>query len=184
VLDLRPHDLGVHPIGSVEERRTTAHALLDQLKYLPGAQRSARADAIASMVGDALPDSLMMSSDQVRALAAAGIEIGAHTVSHPILTALSEDEARREIVDARQQLSTLLSKPVALFAYPNGKPDVDFSPRDVALVKEAGFSAAFTTARSVAKRDTDRHRIPRFTPWDRSDTRFAVRLAQNARGRM
>jgi peptidoglycan/xylan/chitin deacetylase (PgdA/CDA1 family) len=107
--------------------------------------------------------------------------IGAHTVTHPILACTSDSAARHEIVASKRALEEQLGAPVGLFAYPNGKPGRDYSAAHVAMVREAGFDAAFSTAWGVASRTSDPFQLPRFTPWDRAPWRFGVRLAQNLR---
>ena len=47
------------------------------------------------------------------------------------------------------------------------------------MVKELGFEAAVTTAWGVSRRSSDRHQLPRFTPWDRGRLAFGLRLAKN-----
>ena len=69
---------------------------------------------------------------------------------------------------------------IDLFAYPNGKVEQDYRLEHAALARQAGFKAAFTTMRGVAQAGADLYQIPRFTPWDKSPSRFAVRLAANA----
>ena len=69
--------------------------------------------------------------------------------------------------------------PVMLFAYPNGKPGRDYGPRDVELVKEAGFDAAMSTIGGVADHRSDLFQLPRFSPWDGSPRRFGLRLLVN-----
>ena len=53
----------------------------------------------------------------------------------------------------------------------------DYGPRDVALVRAAGFIGAVTTAWGAARPDTDAFELPRFLPWDRSMLRFGLRSA-------
>jgi peptidoglycan/xylan/chitin deacetylase (PgdA/CDA1 family) len=182
VVDLRDRGLGVHPIRDAGERRRAAEALLAQLKYLPGDARQDAVERVAAVCPTPLPDDLMLTTEQLRELARAGVSIGAHTQSHPILANLDEQAARREIEEGRRQLASRVAQPIELFAYPNGKPGTDFLPRDVALVRDAGFAAAVTTARGVARTASDVMQLPRFTPWDRSSARFGVRLAQNMLG--
>ena len=80
----------------------------------------------------------MMRSEQVRELHRAGMEIGAHTVHHPILTSLSPTEAKYEISEGRKQLQSIIDAPVDMFAYPNGKPDHDYDHCHVFLVRDWG----------------------------------------------
>jgi glycosyltransferase involved in cell wall biosynthesis len=93
--------------------------------------------------------------DGVRALAAAGVEIGGHTVTHPILPRTAPDRARDEIAAGRAQIEAALGRPVTAFAYPNG----DHDDATVRLVREAGFAWAFTV--SDAPWDGDPLRLPR-----------------------
>jgi peptidoglycan/xylan/chitin deacetylase (PgdA/CDA1 family) len=181
-LDLRDAGLGIHPIRDVAERRRAAESLLAQLKYLPGEARRAATERVAAACPAELPGDLMLTTDQLRELARAGVTIGAHTSTHPILARVDDQEARREIEEGRRQLASRIAQPIELFAYPNGKPGTDFLPRDVELVRQAGFTAAVTTARGVARAAADVMQLPRFTPWDRSSARFGVRMAQNMLG--
>jgi peptidoglycan/xylan/chitin deacetylase (PgdA/CDA1 family) len=135
--------------------------------------------AVAKASGATLPDDLMMSSAQVRAMHAQGMDIGGHTVNHPILTRLPLAQARHEIEAGKQRLEALIGAPLRSFAYPNGRPGEDFADEHVQLARELGFECAVTTAWGVSDPTTDRHRLRRFTPWDRSRIGFGLRLARN-----
>jgi peptidoglycan/xylan/chitin deacetylase (PgdA/CDA1 family) len=111
------------------------------------------------------------------------MQIGAHTVSHPILECSKDLQARWEISHSKRVLETCLRQPVELFAYPNGRPNQDYSARHVAMVREAGFLAAVSTASGVASPAADLLQLPRFTPWDRSRLRFGLRMLGNLRKR-
>ena len=169
----------VLPLASVAERRRAIATTLAAVKYLPPARRLDVVDAFARLAGVRLPTDLMMSSAQVRALDAAGMQVGAHTHTHPILARLDDGAARDEIALSRDTLQALLQKPVTLFAYPNGKPGHDFTPANVEAVRALGFSAAVTTAPGAARTSTDPLQIPRFTPWDRTRWRYGARLVRN-----
>jgi peptidoglycan/xylan/chitin deacetylase (PgdA/CDA1 family) len=97
------------------------------------------------------------------------------------LTRLASPAARREIDQSRDRLTAILGEPVSLFAYPNGKPGQDYAAEHVRMVREAGFSAAVSTAWGVASTGGDVFQLPRFTPWDRRPARFALRLLLNRR---
>lgn len=175
-LDLSANGLGCFDIGSLPLRRRTISALLDALKYLPLEQRRKQVELICSASDHT---EIMMSSAQVRTLHRAGMEIGAHTVNHPILASISDRDARTEILQGREKLEHILQCPVPLFAYPNGKPGEDYGPNHVAMVKQLGFQAAVTTTRGAASSAADRFQLPRFTPWDRNALRFLLRMGQN-----
>ena len=109
------------------------------------------------------------------------MQIGAHTVSHPILAGVDIETARAEITRNREHLQQLTGSRIGLFAYPNGKPGTDYAGEHVSLVEELGFDAAVSTAWGAATAERDLVQIPRFTPWDRSRSRFGLRLMRNLR---
>jgi peptidoglycan/xylan/chitin deacetylase (PgdA/CDA1 family) len=121
----------------------------------------------------------MMTSGELRQLSQAGMCIGAHTINHPILSRISADEAWQEIQGSKDVLVDILREPVSVFAYPNGKPGTDYLPEHVQMVRDAGFSAAVSTVWGTANGQQDRYQLPRFTPWDRSKTKFGLRMARN-----
>jgi peptidoglycan/xylan/chitin deacetylase (PgdA/CDA1 family) len=104
------------------------------------------------------------------------MEIGGHTVRHPILTETPDDQARDEILRGRAALEGLIGAPVKVFAYPNGVPDRDYDLRHVAMVREAGFRCAVSTAPGPVCRGRDDFQWPRFTPWDAGDAAWFARL--------
>lgn len=167
------------PLDSVASRRAAIQAVLPSLKHLPQDVRRARVEQLATLA--ALPASAgpMMGETHVRALRDAGMEVGAHSVSHPILARLPDAEAREEIVESGQRLADILREPTRLFAYPNGKPGQDYGPEHVRMVRSAGYRGALSTSSGVAAAGADVYQLPRFTPWDRTPTRFILRLVRN-----
>jgi peptidoglycan/xylan/chitin deacetylase (PgdA/CDA1 family) len=103
-----------------------------------------------------------MTWDEVRALDAAGIDVGGHTVNHTVLANLSLSEARREIVGCRDALAEALGKAPRHFAYPNGY----HTPAVRRAVAEAGFEAAVTTEDVENVRGGDPHRLSRKVLWE------------------
>jgi peptidoglycan/xylan/chitin deacetylase (PgdA/CDA1 family) len=179
ILDLAPLGFGRLAINSHEERRRAADSILDRLKYELPKRRDEVAEEIAKRAGAELPSRLMMTSAQVKALHTAGMEVGAHTVTHPILARVSLDRARKEIVDSRARLEQITGASVRVFAYPNGRPGRDYRREHARLAQELGFEAAVSTAWGVAQPGGDLYQIPRFTPWDRPNWRFGLRLVRN-----
>jgi peptidoglycan/xylan/chitin deacetylase (PgdA/CDA1 family) len=177
--DLSSLGLGSHSLGESTSRRAAIDALIGQLKYRPVRERGALVEQLAAAMHSALPKNLMMRPAQIKRLRDEGMEIGGHTVNHPILAGLSEQEARAEIVNGKRRLEEITGTPVTLFAYPNGKPGRDYGPRDTELVRRAGFTAAVSTTAGAANRASDLFQLPRFTPWDKSPRRFGLRLLAN-----
>jgi peptidoglycan/xylan/chitin deacetylase (PgdA/CDA1 family) len=178
LLDAAALGLGTYPLHTLAERRRAIPALIGQLKYLPMAERQQQVDRLVALAGAALPEDLMMTSAQVHQLHAAGMDIGAHTVNHPILARLPDAAARDEIAAGRRALEDIIGHPVPLLAYPNGKPGEDYDARHVAMARELGFEGAVSTAWGSSRRP-DPYQLPRFTPWDRSPLRFTLRMARN-----
>ncbi|MBS0446979.1 MAG: polysaccharide deacetylase family protein [Proteobacteria bacterium] len=177
--DLLDDPAADYTLHTARERRTWLDVTIGKVKYRPIAERLALVQRIAERARVRLPDDLMMTRAQVVALRRAGMTIGAHTMSHPILATLSRDEASAEIDGSRRWLEALLDERIGLFAYPNGKPGEDYHDETVTIVKSLGFDAAVSTDWAAAHRSTDPHQLPRFTPWDRTRARFCVRMARN-----
>ncbi len=178
-LDARCIGLDTLDISTVGLRRRAIDGLLAALKYLPLEERQKRAEELAAETSRSLPSDLMMTTEQVRRLHASDMEIGAHTVTHPILSQLDPERADNEIRDGKRRLEAITENPVTLFAYPNGKPGRDYLREHVGMVKSLGFEAAVSTARGVSHAASDPFQLPRFTPWDRTPGRFVLRLFQN-----
>lgn len=177
-LDLRELGVGMHTVNDLASRCNAIAAVIAALKYRAPAERDDVSRRLVARCGK-VPDDLMMTSEQIVGLGRAGMEIGAHTVTHSLLVTLADAEARREIAESRAWLRALTGQPVRVFAYPNGKPGTDYTRRDVELVRDLGFSGAVSTAWGVGMPGSDLLQVPRFTPWDRTPTRFLMRLMHN-----
>ncbi len=174
-------DFGHHDLSTPGLRRTAIDVIIGQAKYLEPAERLRFTRFLAEAAQVDVPDDLMMRSDQVRSLRRAGMQVGAHTVSHPILAKLGDQEARHEMSHSKQHLEALLGEPVTLFAYPNGRPGDDYLPVNVAQARDCGFAAAMSTVWGTSRQGDDLFQLRRFTPWDRTRMRFGLRLAGNLR---
>lgn len=82
----------------------------------------------------------MMTEDELLGLHAAGVELGAHTVTHPNLAELGYDDCLREMTDSRDFLQELTGAPVRTFAY----PFCEYGDDAVRAARDAGFEAAVT----------------------------------------
>ncbi len=171
--------LGVLSIAALSERRAAIGRLLQAVKHRLPHEREQAVQRIEAQCDSTARTDLMMTDAQVKALHDAGMEIGGHTRTHPILYVLDAAAAQREIAAGADDLCAVTGERPCLFAYPNGVPGLDFDERHPPMVRAAGFRHAFTTQAGVATAQTDPYRLPRFTPWDRSALRFQVRMLRN-----
>lgn len=183
-VDLSP--LGIEPYAAPAsivddgDRRALIDMLLPHFKRASLERRSALLERLETWSQGAWPTDLMMSDEQVRELHTAGVEIGAHTVNHPILRQLSPEDSRTEIAQSKQYLEGVTGTPVTLFAYPNGRHGEDYDEIHVEQVRGLAFAGAVSTHAGAAGPASDPYQLQRFTPWDRTPARFAARLALNA----
>lgn len=181
LLNLTSFGLGQYPIASVEQKQAAISALIGHIKYRPVEERIAITEQIAQFANVTLPQDLMMTSEEVKAMRQAGMQIGAHTVSHPILARLTDEQARQEISGSKAYLEQLLGESIGVFAYPNGKPGEDYSPQTVEIVRSLKFDAAVSTQWGATDCKGDMFQIRRFTPWDKNRLRFGLRMLGNLR---
>jgi len=102
----------------------------------------------------------LLNGVELRQLAAAGMTVGAHTLTHPILAQLPPELAWSEIADSRTRLETALGRQVWAFAYPFGDA-ASVNPRVIAMAKQAGFDAAFMNIGGGLGASLPLHAIPR-----------------------
>ncbi|MEB3181389.1 MAG: polysaccharide deacetylase family protein [Nostocaceae cyanobacterium] len=100
------------------------------------------------------------------------VEIGAHTVTHPFLSAQSTALQRQEIQESKVYLEALLNRPVSSFAYPHG----NYSQQTLSLIREAGIEYACSTEENTVWRDSDRFQLPRFQVHNWNGEKFTQQL--------
>jgi peptidoglycan/xylan/chitin deacetylase (PgdA/CDA1 family) len=74
------------------------------------------------------------------------VTLGSHTLTHPFLPSIGDDEARREIAGSRTALEGILNRKIGLFSFPFG----GFNQRSIELCREAGYDRVFTTLPNFA----------------------------------
>jgi peptidoglycan/xylan/chitin deacetylase (PgdA/CDA1 family) len=157
-----------YPAKTPDEKARTYRALDVKLRH---ASAERRAEMIAMLETDYCVDfkaesnAAAMSWEMVRELAASDLaEIGGHTVTHPALKTLSDDEARREITEGCRIIESHTKQEIRHFAYPFGRPS-DVSDRDRALCRELGFATATTTRTGILETShkATPHDLPRIS---------------------
>lgn len=137
-------------------------AALDELVRLPG----------ISAGGD--PSARPMDADELRQLAADGrVSIGAHTLTHPVLPALSREQKVRQVELCAAQCQELVGETPRLFAYPYG----DFDAETVDVVRAAGYTMACSTREELVWQGDDPLLLPRIAVGNWSGDAFRRRLA-------
>lgn len=89
---------------------------------------------------EGFPRRRLLSPNQIRELHSKGINFGSHTLTHPLLTNLSDRELENEVCDSKRKLEDLLGAEVSCFAYPYGAVDM----RVRGAVARAGYKVALT----------------------------------------
>lgn len=120
--------------------------LVLHLKGRPDAERRAVLDELRAQVPEA-PSAHQVTAEDLRALEAAGIEVGGHSVTHPILAACDDEALEREVTVCRDQLASILGHVPRAFAYPSGRVD----DRVVEAVRSAGWEIAFAWDHALAE---------------------------------
>lgn len=177
-LDLTSIDLDVYRIDSVKKKAAAIELLLNQLKYRPTEKRWQDVNKLANLAEVDIPTDLMMTNDQIRNLHNSGMEIGGHTINHPILTQIDTKQANNEIATNKKQLENLIGNSIVSFAYPNGRPMRDYNEEHIKILKNCGYVAAVTTSWGAATSNIDLFQIPRITSWDKSSLKLILRIVK------
>ncbi len=130
-------------------------------QHLKKISNKERLGIIKSIQPDIFIKRQAMTIVQVKNIAASKyVTIGAHTVSHPILTKCEDVESFNEIKNSKIQLEDWLQSEINTFAYPNGS----FSKREVNYLDQLNFSLAFTTEEFylTPKKLSSKYELPRF----------------------
>jgi peptidoglycan/xylan/chitin deacetylase (PgdA/CDA1 family) len=129
---------------------------VELMKTFPQEEKLVHVQHLPESLGVSVPSGffkkLMMNWDQVREMQKGGIEFGAHTMHHPILTRISLDEVRAEVVGSKSRIEKELGEPVLSFAYPNGQSS-DLNDKIEKIVADSGIRAAFTLLNGPSSQD-------------------------------
>jgi peptidoglycan/xylan/chitin deacetylase (PgdA/CDA1 family) len=117
---------------------------------------------------------VLLTWQQLREFRAlSGFELGAHTLTHPLLPGCSHEDARAEIAGSAARLRTGAGVEVDQFAYPFGA----WSPSVARLVEDLGFRAAYTTHGSAISWRSSPHALPRVPVEGQAPGNFSRMLA-------
>jgi peptidoglycan/xylan/chitin deacetylase (PgdA/CDA1 family) len=118
------------------------------------------------------PTHRVLTRDQLRQLVGSGlINLGGHSVSHPVLSRLTARERRDEVVESRQFLNTVVDREVGHFAYPYG-----VAGRSRRAVRRAGYRSGWGTRAGLVSRGSHLYEMPRLYVGDWEADEFEQRL--------
>ena len=170
--------------NSTAGREAVMRGWIEQLKTIPNTELSRHVEKLPDLLDVSVADDaftgLTLSWEQVRHLAAQGVAMGSHTMSHPILTRISPDQAQNELAGSKARIEEEIGRRVESFAYPNGGA-ADFNPAIMALAREVGYAAAFTLLpgarayRAVQNSPLEIRRI--YVSRKDDDARFAAKVS-------
>jgi peptidoglycan/xylan/chitin deacetylase (PgdA/CDA1 family) len=154
------------------------HALWQLLQPLPEGDQQRVLDELLAWGGaeqEIRATHRTLSGEEVLALGRDNlVEIGSHTVTHPLLPALPISLQRDEVRQSKVTLEEILGRPVRSFAYPYGA----YTAETVSVVREAGFDCAFSTVDGVVGQGTDRYQLPRVEVQDWDGEEFRRKLSE------
>ena len=180
------HSISGHPRWSVLQpesatpRQLVYRSLQQLLRPLPEESRREVLDELRRWANGgmiAAGQSVPLSVEEVVQLASGGsVEVGAHTVTHPVLSTISVDAQFTEIQQSKTHLEEILGFPVTSFAYPFGSRS-DYTEATVAATRRAGFRRACSNFPGLVGPTADVYQLPRFLVRDWDGEEFSRRLS-------
>jgi len=132
------------PLGSIADKRLTYNRIVQKLKDVEMNTRDGCIKKIEEQLGfPKEKEPLMLNWDEVRTMSNSNVAFGAHTHTHPILTKIPLEEAKKDILDSKVTIEQELGGEVKHFAYPNGRIE-DFNDDLRKYCQEIGFSSIST----------------------------------------
>jgi peptidoglycan/xylan/chitin deacetylase (PgdA/CDA1 family) len=155
---------------ALQGRPRAVHEAAAAIERLPPDRRDAVADELRLRAGDG---GEVFGPREIGALAAAGFEIGFHTLGHYLLPTLGDAALSEALTDGRERLEAVVGRPVTMIAYPHGKAD----HRVAAAARAAGYELGFTAWAQPAGPHADPLMIGRLEPTAASVVDFARAVA-------
>jgi len=167
------------------EKKWAANNILENIKKLDNPKRLETVKDICKELGGSVKNDArkkspvydMLNRHQIREMAKCNISFGSHTLSHPILSSLSNEEIVTELSESKTIIEKLTGLPVNFLAYPNGK-ESDFSCDVKKIAKRLGYKAALTTIKVNNRLTTTGKQFHwhRFRPWHTDIPSFSLEL--------
>jgi peptidoglycan/xylan/chitin deacetylase (PgdA/CDA1 family) len=167
-------------LNSPEDRLRAAFEVVAHLRTLPNCRRRECCSLLEKRIG--LPQNALsgrvLTWEQIRTMHQAGISFGSHTLTHPVVSQLSQSELESELGDSKRVLEDKLGDAVKDFAFPFGKAS-DYSHAAIQMLTRCGYRSAVTTVPGVNTPELNPYELRRLqVGCDGSLARFAFNLCQ------
>lgn len=157
-------DAAPFALDSSHERRKAVDRVLEWIKRVPEDAKNSFLARLHEQLDVALPSDLAagmhLSWEEVREMAAGGIEFGSHTMTHPVLANVSAAQLKDEVCRSKTILERELRREVVSFSYPVGGRS-DFNQSVKQAVKECGYRFAVSYQEGIAEKASDHYSLPR-----------------------
>jgi peptidoglycan/xylan/chitin deacetylase (PgdA/CDA1 family) len=170
--------LGRLPLGTASQRERAFRQVKKYVKTLTHQEAMALVDRICFQLGAPRPRHRVLSWDALRQLASEGVTLAAHTQNHPVMTRITQHEARAEVHEALRDLEREIGPGVPAFAYPDG----ELNDNVIQILKRERIALAFTAESGINHLDNaDWLRLRRINIGRRTTlTVFRARLLQSS----
>lgn len=156
------------PLSSPADKRSSGDRVMRHLQSCPNDERLSILKELPSILhvlpGEGLR-SLMLTWDQIREMGSNGIDFGAHTVTHPILSNIGPEQLRSEIAESKAQIEEKTGREVKTFAYPFGRKR-HYPGIAPSILRDLGFSCAATTEYGPNPPGAPVYELNRSRPWE------------------
>jgi peptidoglycan/xylan/chitin deacetylase (PgdA/CDA1 family) len=155
------------PLSSTGQRVQAFDRASEYCCKLSGVPQDEYVESVRQQLGTAPPrpgQRLMMTWEEVRGLARLGHTLGSHTMTHPNLAYVSENDARTELLAAKNKLEGALAAPIVHFSYPCPALQPHWGEHTVRASREIGYQTAVTTNGGLVKRHDDPLSLRRVRP--------------------
>ncbi|MFN3148513.1 polysaccharide deacetylase family protein [Bremerella sp.] len=168
------------PLESLKQKNHAARLIAAKVKETPHRKAMPWIDTLCRELQEDAKPNEVLSWKRLRELSEEGVTLGAHTHTHPLMNQIDLEEARDEASRSRDELQQRLGKEIRSFCYPAG----GVSDEVAAMLREIGYTAAFTTQRGVNDLDAcDAMRLNRINVGGRTSTNvMRMQFLSYARG--
>ena len=158
---------GIWPLLSTEQRIRAFDRAAEYCSKLSGIPQDRFVELLRQELETEPPkltQRLIMTWEEVQGLVRGGHAVGSHTMTHPNVAHISEDDVQRELGDAKHRLEQELAIPIVHFSYPCPALQPHWAERTVSAARELGYQTSVTVDRGVVRKDANPFSLPRIRP--------------------